>query len=108
MDWLTKAANALLAAEVLEGAGRNMAESMVFHAQQTAENALIGFLVAQGKQAAKSKSLPVLLDQCAALDPSFGRVDLTGMDSPAAALARAKYLLELVRVHLPAEIREAL
>lgn len=105
--FLQKAANALLAAQVMIGARGEMHESLIFHAQQAAEDALRGFLAAHG-ETIKGKNLAALLSQCVAVNPALLDAQLIKTDYPEAALAQAKKLLEMVKTLLPTGIKEAL
>ena len=107
LDWLTKASNSLLAAGVLAGASGEMARSLIFHTQQAAEYALQGYLAARGEQSGKAKGFPALLSQCAALNPAFIDVEPAKLDFPETAMAQARTILNLVRIHLPPEYRGA-
>ena len=102
--FLQKASNALLAAQLMAGAKGEMAQSLFFHAQQALEDALRGYLTALGEPI-KGKNITALLSRCAALNPAFIDVHLTKTDYPETALAQAKHLYEVVKIHLPKEMK---
>jgi HEPN domain-containing protein len=69
-QWLVKAQHDLLLAErarqppaVLEG--------ITFHAQQTAEKALKGYLAWRNQRFGKTHALPSLVSRCASMEPDF-------------------------------------
>ncbi len=108
VEWLSKAANDLLAMEVMADAGGAMSESAIYHAQQGAEKLLRGFLAACGQDPARAKGLADLLRQCAGLNRAFLDINLAGFSHPESAIELAQRVNELVQIHLPASIRDAL
>ncbi|MGE5551006.1 MAG: HEPN domain-containing protein [Bacteroidota bacterium] len=105
--FLQKAANALLAAQLLAEAKGEMAQSLFFHTEQAAEDALRGFLAAHGEPV-KGKNLAALLSQCAAVNPAFKEIQLIKTDYPETALKQSKRIYDTVKTHLPAEIKAAM
>lgn len=101
---LAKAANAVLAAEVMAGAGEAMADSLIFNAQQAAEFSLRAYLAASG-EIGKGKNLAGLLGRCAAMNRAFLELEPAKLDAAGTAIDQARKTLEIVRLNLPPEIK---
>ena len=82
-EWLYKADNDFESAQLL--CNHKLNDTSVYHAQQTSEKALKGFLVFKGILPPKTHDLEKLLDLCKNYDASFVNIDLqifelNGMD----------------------------
>ncbi|HEX3246004.1 MAG TPA: HEPN domain-containing protein [Chloroflexota bacterium] len=122
-QWLSKAGHDARAAALALDARDELWDIAAFHAQQTAEKALKGFLAWHSRPTRPTHNLVDLVERCAAIDPTF--VDIRGpaelltrfaVDAryPGAApepdkataseaLQRAHAVLEFVLARLPAE-----
>lgn len=69
--WLAKAEHDLQSARVLLDSSYPLFDMACFHAQQTAEKALKGYLTFQDTTAGRTHDLESLLEQCIGLDASF-------------------------------------
>lgn len=73
--WLAKARNDLLTIENNVVASRVPWDTVCFHAQQAAEKTLKAFLIFNGRAAARTHDLVVLLSACAEIDPKLGGLE---------------------------------
>lgn len=119
--WLAKAALDLRAAQFEMQAGEELAADIAFHAQQSAEKALKGFLAWHDKPFRRTHSLVELGGQCSALDTALegllrraatlseyawkfrypGEPDLPSVEEAAQALALAREVFDAVLARLP-------
>ena len=72
-EWLLRAERDLALAERALGELPILGEGAAYHAQQAAEKALKGFLVAYGQPFARTHDLALLLSDCVAIAPTFSR-----------------------------------
>jgi HEPN domain-containing protein len=73
-QWLLKADNDLRSAQQLFEAEPPLLDTAVYHCQQTAEKALKAYLTFQEIHFAKIHILPVLVEQCMEIDPTFSEL----------------------------------
>ncbi len=84
--WLAKAANDLRTAETMVSLVPPVVDTSCYHAQQCVEKCLKAFLTAAGRHVERTHSLPRLVELCAEVEPTFGRLadvgaELTGYAS---------------------------
>ena len=72
-EWLGRAERDVMAAERARAGTPILGDAMAFHAQQAAEKALKGFLVAHGRTFARTHDLIELTAACQTIDPRFAR-----------------------------------
>jgi HEPN domain-containing protein len=70
-EWLRKAGQSLIAAELLVSEPNFMLEIAVHHCQQAGEKTLKGYLTMQDQLALKTHDLKRLSSECARFNPSF-------------------------------------
>lgn len=70
-SWLTKARHDLGSAQLLANDANPYLDTAIYHCQQTAEKALKAFLVYHDTDFEKKHNLSVLVDLCAAIEPTF-------------------------------------
>lgn len=88
LQWTEKAANDLLAAQILIEASPLILDIACFHCQQSIEKYLKAFLILHNRDFGYTHNLDYLLGECAAIDEDFIGLDMKNMNLYA---VRARY-----------------
>jgi HEPN domain-containing protein len=105
-QWLVKADHDLRSARQLFSVDPPLLDTAVYHCQQTAEKALKAYLTLKDTTFLKTHVLPVLVEQCMKIDPSFAALlDVADLLTPYAVAFR--YPGDVLEPEID-EVREAL
>src|SRR5262245_26640991 len=74
LEWVDKAENDLAAAYLLAGSDPPLPDQLGFFCQQAAEKYLKAFLLAGGQIPPRTHDVDVLVEICAATDPTFDQL----------------------------------